>query len=101
MEPVPLTSHLKSWTPTHAIEARNAVRALVRHEGWAYFEEALELYEEQLLDALLTTSPTDEGARYAEQLGSIQTVRAFQGIPEGVLRHGDQAEQALREPVPA
>lgn len=89
--------HLGTWEPEHAAEARSAVRELLRHPGWAYLEEARGLYEAQLVDALLTTSPTDEGAEYADKAGEVRGVRALDGIVAGIELKGDEAAAELRE----
>lgn len=91
------TMHLNGWSNTHAVQAKNAVAELVQHPGYEYLLEAIKLREETLVTALLSESPSDEGARYAERIGELNAVRSFPSLAQGVIEYGQQAETELND----
>lgn len=84
------------WNRERALEARHEVRELTQHPGWEFLTDALSRYETSLVDELLATDPTDEGAKYADLLGKINGVRSIPGIVEGIRDYAD-TKQAERE----
>lgn len=91
---VPLVTHL-TWPDGRAVEAKAAVSDLIEHPGWEFLTEALQMRESQLVTSLLSMSATDEGARYAEAVGEINSLRSVQNLVEGVLEYGFAAQERL------
>lgn len=91
---VPLSTHL-TWSNTRAVQAKNAVAELVQHPGWEYLAEAFKQREEMLVNGLLSETPSDAGARYAELIGELNAIRSFGSLVDGVIEYGSKAEERL------
>lgn len=91
-----LSTHL-TWTPEAAVAAKDAVLDIAGGPGLDAIYEAIEQRKLDLTSQLLTRSPTDQGADYADLIGKLKGLEELPLIVSGIIENGRRAEQILRD----
>jgi hypothetical protein len=93
-----LTTHL-NWKPREAVDAKEAVLDINEHPGLQAILDSVEQRKLDITSQLLTRPPRDQGAEYADLIGTLKGLEELPLLIAGIVEYGRKAEHALREEV--
>lgn len=77
-------------------EIGRRVSELRETPGWADLQKGIEQYQRETGRMLMSGTPSQEGAFYADVVGQMKGVDALALIADGLIQLGQEAEQEIR-----
>lgn len=96
IQPYPLPIAVE---PAERVAVGERVSDLMEHPGWADLRRVIRAYQEEKSTELMMLTPSQDGAIYADLIGSMKGVAMVEPIAAGLIHDGVDAaeEQRLKE----
>lgn len=86
-------TEFKDWTPAEAVSAGDAVEGLTLHPGYPHLIRAIEAIETVARKQLMSLSPTNNGAEYADRVGELKGIRKCREVADHIIEHAKFVEE--------